>query len=376
MFSKLPFHRVLAFVVGIIAAIWVLTGHFASVGSQMAHADEVKAEEPVAEATKRTVAVVRAEVADYVRQIRISGVTEADKLAVLAARSNGVVGSLGAELGATVEQGAVVLMLEGSDVEAGVKTAEDQLAQAVERLTVGETLNAKGSLSDTELTNRRAAKSAADAALSQARAAADRLSLTAPFSGTVDAVNVEVGEWVQAGTPIATVIALDPIVVKAEVAERDVANVVIGAPAKVRLITGAELEGVVRHVARKASDKTRTFALEVALPNPDGKIPSGMTAEVRLSAAAVPALSVPRSVLTLNEAGETGLRVLDDKDVAGFLPVKLIDDSETGFVVTGVPQGARVVVAGQDLVRDGDSVIAKEMTRAEAEAAAAMAGQP
>ena len=195
-----------------------------------------------------------------------------------------------------VERGAVVMLLEGEDVRAAVKTAQDQLAQAAEQLAVGETLSAKGSLPETQLTARRAAKSAAEGALSQAQAAADRLSLVAPFAGTVDAVNVEEGEWVQQGTPIATLIALDPIIVKAEVAERDVAHVAVGAKALVRLVSGVELEGTVKHLARKASDKTRTFALEVDLPNPNGAIPSGMTAELRLTAATQPAqvLDTPR----------------------------------------------------------------------------------
>lgn len=369
MFSRIPLHRILALVVFVAAALWVATGHFASVGSETAAATEAKAAEPVAETPKRTVAVVRAEVADYARLIRISGVTEADKLAILAARSNGVVQELGAEPGETVKRGAVMLLLEGEDVRAAVKTAQDQLAQAAEQLAVGEALNAKGSLPETQLTARRAAKSAAEGALSQAQAAADRLSLVAPFDGTVDAVNVELGEWVQQGTPIATLISLDPIVVKAEVSERDVAHVSVGAKALVRLVSGVEMEGTVRHLARKASDKTRTFSLEVDLPNPDGLIPSGMTAEVRLTAASQPALTVPRSVLTLNEAGQVGLRVVGDGDLAGFLPVQLIDDTEGGFVVAGVPQGARVIVAGQDLVRDGDPVLAQEMTREQAEAA-------
>lgn len=369
MFSRFPLHRVLALVVFVAAALWVATGHFAAVGSEASKATEAKAAEPVPAAPKRTVAVVRAEVADYARLIRISGVTEADKLAVLAARSNGVVQSLAAEPGDSVERGAVVMLLEGEDVRAAVKTAQDQLAQAAEQLAVGEALNAKGSLPETQLTARRAAKSAAEGALSQAQAAADRLSLVAPFSGTVDAVNVEQGEWVQQGTPIATLISLDPIIVKAEVAERDVAHVSVGAKALVRLVSGVELEGTVKHLARKASDKTRTFALEVDLPNPDGAIPSGMTAELRLTAATQPALTVPRSVLTLNEAGQIGLRVVQDGDIAAFLPVELIDDTEAGFVVTGVPQGTRVIVAGQDLVRNGDPVLVQEMTRAEAEAA-------
>jgi len=368
MISRIPLHRLLALVVFVAAVFWVLTGHFAAVGSETPEPGATEAE-AVVETPKRTVAVVRAEVTDYARLIRISGVTEADKLAILAARSNGVVQELTAEAGDTVERGAVVMLLEGEDVRAAVKTAQDQLAQAAEQLAVGETLSAKGSLPETQLTARRAAKSAAEGALSQAQAAADRLSLVAPFAGTVDAVNVEEGEWVQQGTPIATLIALDPIIVKAEVAERDVAHVAVGAKALVRLVSGVELEGTVKHLARKASDKTRTFALEVDLPNPDGAIPSGMTAELRLTAATQLALTVPRSVLTLNEAGQVGLRVVVDGDIAAFLPVGLIDDTEAGFVVTGVPQGARVIVAGQDLVRDGDAVAVKELTRAEAEAA-------
>lgn len=371
MRSLFPLHRVLAFIVLIIAGAWVLTGKFAAVGSEEAHATEAAkaAEAPVVQ--KRTVAVVKADVADYARQIRISGVTEADKLAVLAARSSGIVQELGAVEGQAVPQGTVVLRLEGAEVQAAVKTAEDQLAQAAERLKVGEALNAKGSLPELELTARRAAKSAAEAALSQAQAAADRLTLTAPFPGTVDAVNVEIGEWVQGGTPIATLISLDPIVVKAEVSERDVGNVSVGAKAVVRLITGQELEGTVRHLAKKASDRTRTFALEVALPNPDGAIPSGMTAELRLSAAVEPALTVPRSVLTISDEGQIGLRIVEEGDVAGFLPVNLIDDTEAGFIVTGVAKDTRVIVAGQDLVRNGDEVTVHEMTRAEAEAAQA-----
>ena len=368
MISRFPLHRLLALVVFVAAALWVATGHFAAVGSETPEPGATEAE-AVVETPKRTVAVVRAEVTDYARLIRISGVTEADKLAILAARSNGVVQELTAEAGDTVERGAVVMLLEGEDVRAAVKTAQDQLAQAAEQLAVGETLSAKGSLPETQLTARRAAKSAAEGALSQAQAAADRLSLVAPFAGTVDAVNVEEGEWVQQGTPIATLIALDPIIVKAEVAERDVAHVAVGAKALVRLVSGVELEGTVKHLARKASDKTRTFALEVDLPNPDGAIPSGMTAELRLTAATQPALTVPRSVLTLNEAGQVCLRVVIEGDIAAFLPVELIDDTEAGFVVTGVPQGARVIVAGQDLVRDGDAVAVKELTRAEAEAA-------
>ena len=193
--------------------------------------------------------------------------------------------------------------------------------------------------------------------MSQALAGADRLLLNAPFAGVVDSVAVELGEWVQAGAPIATILALDPIIVKAEVSERDVAAVSVGSNAVVRLVTGVRMQGQVQHVANQALVETHTFVIEVALPNADHAIPSGMTAEVSLYAAPQTAVVVPRSVITLSEKGLIGLRVVGDDNIAQFVPVTLIDDTGDGMIVTGVPADVRIIIAGQDLVRDGDTVI-------------------
>ncbi|MBC7676366.1 MAG: efflux RND transporter periplasmic adaptor subunit [Rhodoferax sp.] len=365
-------HRIAATVVLVVAAAWVATGEFSAVGSQ-----EAKAAEPgspaadasvsgtVAPAPLRTVAAVVPVFADHAREIRISGATAADKSAVLAARSDGIVETLGVAQGDEITADTLVLKLVGADVAASVATAEVALAQATQELVVGEKLYARGGLAELELTTRRSAKAAADAALQQAQSAEDRLLLKAPFAGTVDSVDVELGEWVQSGTPIATVLSLDPIVVKAEVSEREVAFVSIGGQARVRLVSGVEMEGTIRHVAKQASVGTRTFVVEVALPNPDRSIGSGMTAEVRLFAAPVPAVSVPRSVITLSEDGLIGLRVVGPDNIAQFAPVTLLDDTASGMIVTGVPADVRIIVAGQDLVRDGEKVTVTEVSAAD-----------
>lgn len=369
MSSFFTAHRVTAIVVLIAAGAWVATGEFSAVGSEErspAEAAATTAEAPPEAAKLRTVAAVRPQFIEYAREIRLSGSTEADKLVVLAARSNGIVSALGAVKGEGIEAGTPVMMLEGADVLAAVETAKVSLAQAEERLTAGEALAKKGSLPELELTSRRAERAAAVSALSQAQAALDRLLLTAPFTGTVDSVDAELGEWVQAGTPVATILSLDPIVVKAEVSERDVGFVKVGSKARVRLVNGTEMEGMIRHLAKQASEKTRTFKVEVALPNADHAIPSGMTAEVSLLTTPQPALLIPRSIITLSEEGIIGLRVVGDDDKARFVPVEVIDDGEAGLVVTGVPADVRVIVAGQDLVKDGDTVIVSEMTPAQA----------
>jgi multidrug efflux system membrane fusion protein len=119
------------------------------------------------------------------------------------------------------------------------------------------------------------------------------------------------------------------------------------------------MDGTVRLLAREASAQTRTYPVEIALPNPDLALPSGMTAEVVLFAAPVRAVVVPRSIITLSEDGQLGLRVVGDDNLAQFAAVTIIDDTPDGLVVTGIPKGVRVITAGQDLVRDGEPVDVK-----------------
>ncbi len=363
-------HRIIAIVVLIVAGAWVATGEFAAVGSEEAKAAEAEPGTPLPDAVVaaplRTVAAVLPVFADHAREIRIAGATEADKSAVLAARSDGIVEMLGVVQGQDVAADALVLKLVGADVAANVATAKASLVQATQQLDVGEKLYARGSFPELELTTRRSAKAAADAALQQAQSAEDRLLLKAPFDGIVDSVAVELGEWVQTGAPIATILALDPIVVKAEVSERDVAFVSIGSQALVRLVDGTEMDGTIRHVAKQASVGTRTFGVEVALPNADRKIGAGMTAEVRLFAASQPAITVPRSVITISDDGQIGLRVVGPDSITQFVPVTLLDDTAGGMIVTGVPKGVRIIVAGQDLVRNGEQVTVTEVSLTDA----------
>lgn len=354
------FHRIAAICVLVAAGAWIATGEFSSVGSaQVAEGKEIptpEAPEPEASPLVRTVAAVEPVFVDHARAIRLSGITEADKRTDLAARAEGVIAALALTKGGVVAAGQVVMELEGPETVAQEEIARIALAQKERDLEVAERLFEGGSTSESNLTNARSARDAAQAELNRARAAVDRLRLKAPFAGVVDTVSVELGEWVQTGTPVATILSLDPILVKAEVSEVDLAAVTVGSTAKVRLVNGTEMDGTVRLVAREASAQTRTFPVEIALPNPRMALPSGMTAQVTVFAAPVRAVVVPRSIITLSDEGKLGLRVVGDDNIAQFAAVTIIDDTPEGLVVTGVPEGVRIITAGQDLVRNGDTV--------------------
>ena len=70
----------------------------------------------------------------------------------------------------------------------------------------------------------------------------------------------------------------------------------------------------------------------------------------------IPAARVPRSALTFSSAGDLGVRVVDAADKVAFVPVSVVEDQQENMWVGGVADGARVIVQGQDFVREGQVV--------------------
>ena len=73
---------------------------------------------------------------------------------------------------------------------------------------------------------------------------------------------------------------------------------------------------------------------------------------------------LPRSVVTLSGQGDLGIRAVDADSKVVFFPIDLVDDTPTGSVLASIPDDARIIVAGQDLVAEGDTVKAVEADRA------------
>ncbi len=110
----------------------------------------------------------------------------------------------------------------------------------------------------------------------------------------------------------------------------------------------------------------------MAIANPDGAIPAGMTAEITLRTAPTDAVMLPRSVVTLSGDGDLGIRAVDRNDKVVFFPIDLIDNTPKGLVLAGIPDDARVIVSGQELVAEGDVV---EPVEADAQTVRKLAGE-
>ena len=359
--AKFRFHKVAAVAVLIGFAAWMGTGRFSSVGSASTETEAAQGEAKpaaveAAPKAPRTVAVITPPHIQHERAIHLSGQTQADKRAVLATRAAGIIEQLTVKQGDKVAAGQTILVLNAEDKPAMVETATQLVKQRQAELEAAQRLAKTGTLAKLSLDTAVSALAQAESQLKGAQADLDRLTIVAPFAGIIDSVDVELGSAIAQGAQIATLLSLDPVVVKGEVSERDLSYIKANDKADAVLVNGERVTGTVRYISREAAAATRTFRVEVAIPNADERIPAGMTAEITVRAAPADAVILPRAVVTLSANGDLGIRAVDKDNKIVFYPIDLMDDLTNGLVLGGVPKDARIVVAGQDLVTEGDIV--------------------
>jgi multidrug efflux system membrane fusion protein len=343
--------RVVAVLIVLGSAGWIASGTLGQ-GAQKA----ATAPREAAPAARFTVAVAPVQVEPHARRIVLSGRTEADKRATAVTRASGVIVDLRVKRGSVVRKGDVIAMLSDEARESMVTQARARFEQRQTELKARLRLIEQGNLPALQKPQLEAELRAAEASLAQAEAERQKGSVLAPIAGVVNEAPVEVGQALQPGATVAEVIALDPMLAVVEIAERQLAGVKVGERAKVRLVTREKAEGTVRFVSRKASAQTRTYRVEINIDNPNGAIPDGVTCEVNLLLAPVPAAQVARSALTFSSEGKLGVRTVGEGGQVAFVPVAVVEDGLDRLWVAGLTDGARVIVQGQDFVKEGETV--------------------
>ena len=343
--------------VGLVAAagLWIASGHF--MPHESGHGRASVRPEATAKKLFR-VAVTEVKVVDHARKLVLAGRTEADRRVTVAARSGGVLTELRVRRGTRVQQGEIIAVLSDDARKAQVAQAESLVIQRRTELEAKRKLIVSGAVPKLELVNLEAQLAAAEATLAAAQAELERAFVRAPFSGVVNDLTVEVGGAAlpMMGREIATIVALDPMLAVVEVSERRLAGLHVGDTAEVKLITGEKQSGKIRFVAKTATQTTRTYRVEVELPNADGAIPDGITAEVAIPVKATPAARLPRSALTIASTGDIGVRTVGEDGTVAFNRVSVVEDEQSYMWVAGLRDGARVIVQGQDFVREGQTV--------------------
>jgi RND family efflux transporter MFP subunit len=200
----------------------------------------------------------------------------------------------------------------------------------------------------------------------QSRAAADlarkKLAdtrLEAPISGIIARRAIEVGASAAQGQAVFTIVDLDPVRVRIGVPEGDIGQVTVGAPATVRVAAlDASFTGRVSLVGVAADPTTRSYAVEITVPNAAHRLRAGMVAEATISTGkSVSALLVPATAV-VHDAGVDAATIVYTVDRAGSRvhARRVTTGAARGDsleITSGLTSGDRIVVAGQHRLRDG-----------------------
>ena len=307
--------------------------------------------------------------------VQVYGVTEASRRVDLKAEVEGRVTKIVAREGSFVTKDAEILHIEMRDREAALAEAEAVVKQRKIDYKVAQKLAMQGYKAETNLAEALAKLEAAKAQAIRAKVSLDNTVIRAPFDGFLEKINAEEGALVgpgiltgqgslEDGSTIVTIIDRDPLVVSGQISERVIGELSRGTVGKATLVTGETVEGKVVFIGALADSVTRTFRVELEIPNPDGKVASGITAAIAIPVRTEMVHHVSSSTLALDSDGNLGVKVLEITDregnqVAGivkFHPITIFDNDINGLWVVGLPEEMYLITVGQAFVNDGVTV--------------------
>ena len=283
------------------------------------------------------------------------GNVRARRGADLAAQIAGIVDAVHFKSGDTARAGETLLTLRMNDDPAKLAEFEAQArlaaltyrrdrrqlaAQAISRATV-----------DADL----AALQSARAQVAAQRALIAEKIVRAPFAGRLGIRQVDVGQYLAAGTPIVTLQSVDPILVDFFVPQQALAVVRRGqiVEAAVDTYPGQRFRGRVVAINSKVDGASRNVQVRASFPNPDGRLVPGMYADVTVDDGAPHAyVTVPQTAITYNPYGDT-VFVVEHAGVDAHGKPELV--ARQRFVTIGPTRGNQVaVLAG---LRAGETVV-------------------
>ncbi|MGB0261223.1 MAG: efflux RND transporter periplasmic adaptor subunit [Henriciella sp.] len=286
------------------------------------------------------------------------GRTEPNRSVTVRSETSGVVTDARIDDGSFVNRGAILCGLAVETRSARIAEAEARVAAQQLDYDSAAELERKGWTTASRTTALKASLDQAEAALVSARLELQKTFIRAPFNGVFETRFAEQGDFLAPGGACGEIVDLDPIIVSFEASEDEIGGLKLGETANIMLANGAAVSGNVRYVARTADARTRTFRAEVAVENPESILPSGVTASLRIEAGMADAALLSPASLVLHDNGSVGVRYVNDDNIIAFAAVEIIDDVPEGIWVTGLMNGASVLVEGQDFVREGTEVTA------------------
>ena len=200
--------------------------------------------------------------------------------------------------------------------------------------------------------------------LAQMKAQIAKTVIRAPFSGTIDEIATDRGSVVGPGTPVMRIVSLGNMYLEAEVPEKNIGNVKKGSDVIVEFpVLGETLNTKVTQASNYINPENRSFTIQVAVPNKNGKIKPNLSSKIQIKDYSNPkAITVPTSIISENADGEQFLYIAQNPDKDGNAIAKRVivkvglSQGELVEIVDGIKDGDLIISEGARSVKDGQKV--------------------
>jgi membrane fusion protein, multidrug efflux system len=323
---------------------------------------------PAFEFPPEVVSTVVAERQDWEQRVATVGTLRARHGIMVAAEVGGIVDALHFESGAVVEVGQVLLELDAAVERAQLRAAEASAVLARVNLRRAEELRVSGTIAQAELDAARAAADQAEASVESLTAAIARKVIRAPFAGRLGIRQVDPGQYLAPGTGIASLQAVDPMLVEFSLSQRQIGQVAPGFA--VRISSEAHPDevfpGVVVASNPDLDTATRTLRVQAQVANPDERLRPGMFTRVEVvQPQTISVVVIPGPAVYYQSFGNTVFVVKTQSAVEGRAARQVVEQrivrlgpARGDFIVveSGVAAGEEVVSFGAFKLRDGAPV--------------------
>ena len=349
--SKRPW--LIAVAVSLLLLLWLLSGSLFK-AQQVASADQPAVEQGLAK-----VEVQWLEAQPMQRQHVVQGQIEAWRRVELRSQISASVARLDQDKGSPVKAGQLLLSLSTDNRPAQVARGEADVRQRQADATGAARLRERNLVSANELIRLQSELAKARAELDMARIQLDNTRITAPFAGIYDQRLVELGDFVQPGQSLLTLVDISQLKVSAQIAQQEVIQLKLGQTVRIELLDGREMDGELHFIAAAADPGSRSFRIEVKVDNPQALRLAGASATLHIATGETLAHRVSPALLSLDQAGRHGVKWVNAQQQVEFTPVTLISVDNQGAWVSGLPPKVALITLGQGFVEPGQQVISQ-----------------
>ena len=289
-------------------------------------------------------------------ELPVRGVTRPNRIVNVRAEIQGRIEHLPGEKGRRVAAGDELCVLAVDSRQADLTQTRALFNKAFLEYKGVLDLSREQLQSEINIAQAKAELETARANVTRAELALAKTRIVAPFDGVVDTQPVEVGDVLSPGATCVTLMETNPILITGQIAEKNISAVRPGDTVRAQLVHGPEVSGTISFIGSAPEAQTRTYPVEVTTPNPAHMIRSGLSVEMFVPLSEARAHLISSASLVLNDAGDIGVRVVDDSNVVHFHKVQLLSEQDGRVWAAGLPNSIRLITVGQEEVFSGQVV--------------------